>query len=86
MRAQAAAARAEAERRARLAPEDLAYEDFVKGVTDWTAPAREIATKTPEQKALILRFFRSPEGQALLDTWTNKKGQARIQNLKEAGL
>lgn len=85
-RIEAARAKAEAERRKKISPQDLAYEDYVKGITDWTAPAREIKSRSPEEQQLILRFFRSPEGLELLKGWTNKKGKKRIQNLKEAGL
>ena len=79
-------ARQKAERLARLSPEERAYAEYVDGVTDWTAPAREIAAKPEADKQHILRFFRTAEGQALLQTWTNDKGKKRIQNLKDAGL
>jgi CRISPR-associated protein Cmr6 len=77
---------AEQQRRAQMAPEDLAYEDYVRSVTDWTGPAREIASKSEDEQKLILRFFRSKKGQEILADWTNPKGKKRIQNLKEAGL
>ena len=86
VRKEATHAKAEAERKAKLSPEDLAYEDYVKSVTDWTGPAREIKSRPPEEQQLILRFFRSPEGKQLLSGWTNKKGKKRVQNLKEEGL
>lgn len=71
---------------ASLAPEDLAYAQYVETVTDWVAQAREIGSKPPIQKQHIVRFFRTPEGQHLLNSWVNEKGKQRIQNLKEAGL
>ena len=81
-----ALAKQKAERLARLSPEERAYAEYVDRVTDWTAPAREIAAKPEAEKQHILRFFRTSAGQALLKTWTNDKGKKRIQNLKDAGL
>lgn len=69
-----------------LSPEERAYVEYKDKIADWTAPAREIATKSEIEKHHILRFFRTPEGLALLKTWTNDKGKKRIQNLKDAGL
>src|SRR5271165_1545338 len=80
-----ASAKQKADRLALLSPEDRAYAEYVEKVTDWTAPAREIATKLEPEKQWILRYFRT-DGQALLKTWNNEKGKKRIQNLKEAGL
>jgi CRISPR type III-B/RAMP module RAMP protein Cmr6 len=81
-----AIAKQKAERLALMSPEDRAYAEFVEKIPDWTAPAREIGTKSEAEKQHILRFFRSPEGQSLLKTWTNDKGKKRIQNLRDAGL
>lgn len=81
-----AIAKQKAERLALLSPEERAYAEYVEKVTDWTAPAREIATHSESEKQWILRYFRTPQGQALLKTWTNDKGKKRIQNLKDAGL
>ena len=81
-----AVAKQKAERLALLSPEERAYVEYVEKVTDWTAPAREIASKSESEKQSILRYFRTPPGQALLKTWTNDKGKKRIRNLKDAGL
>jgi CRISPR type III-B/RAMP module RAMP protein Cmr6 len=75
-----------AEQLALLSPEERVYIEYVDKVTDWTAPAREMATKGEAEKQHILRFFRTADGRALLKTWTNDKGKKRIQNLKDAGL
>jgi CRISPR-associated protein Cmr6 len=82
----AAHEKAEAERRDKLSPEDRAYEDFKKTIGDGTAAAREILNKPESEQKLILRFFRSAEGQQILKGWKNPKGQQRIENLKKAGL
>jgi CRISPR type III-B/RAMP module RAMP protein Cmr6 len=81
-----AMAKQKAERLTLLSPEERAYVEYVDRVTDWTALSREIATQPEAEKQHILRYFRTPEGQALLKTWTNDKGKKRIQNLKDAGL
>jgi len=81
-----ALARRKAEHLALLSPEERAYAEYVEKVTDWTAPAREIAARPEAEKQHILRFFRTPTGHALMNSWNNEKGKKRIQNLKEAGL
>jgi CRISPR type III-B/RAMP module RAMP protein Cmr6 len=81
-----ARAQKRADRLALLSPEERAYAEYVDRISDWTGPAREIAGKPEEEKQLILKFFRSPQGKALLQSWTNEKGKKRIQILKDAGL
>lgn len=79
-------AKVDAARRDTLSPEDRSYEDFLKSKPDWKAKANTIDKSTAEEKAMILRFFRTPLGQAELETWTNEKGIKRLNKLKEAGL
>ncbi len=80
------AAQAEARRLAALSPEDRAYEEFKKTIGDGTAAGREVLQRPESERRIILRFFRSDDGQRLLKTWTNDKGKKRIENLKQAGL
>jgi CRISPR-associated protein Cmr6 len=82
-----ALAKQKVEREALLSPEELAYTKYAEKVTDWTAPAREIAAKSETEKQWILRYFRSEQGRAEIARWPrNDKATKRIQNLKDAGL
>lgn len=70
-----------------LSPDERAYVEYVRGVTDWTAPAREIAIKSHAEKHWILRYFRTDNGQTEIARWPrNDKASKRLQNLKDAGL
>jgi hypothetical protein len=73
-------------RLAELPPEDRAYEEYVAKQNDWVAAARDVASRSEDERQWILRFFRSDGGAALLKTWTNEKGRKRIEALKQAGL
>lgn len=83
------AAEKEAAEKARLqslSPEERAYCEYVARQKDWTSAAREIESREEKEKQWILKYFRSEPGKALLKTWTNPKGLARIETLKKAGL
>jgi hypothetical protein len=69
-----------------LPPEERAFAEYVANQKDWVATAREVATRSEQERRQILRYFRSDAGQALLKTWTNDKGKKRIEALKAAGL
>lgn len=72
---------------AAMAPEERAYHQFLQSVSDWTVLARDIGKKSEVEKAYILRFFRSEQGQSLIKRWPkNDKAKARIAALKQAGL
>ncbi len=85
---EAAEAKADNDKRiANLSPEDQAYEAFIAGVTDWTVVARDILKTEEPNRSHILRYFRSPEGQAVIKSWPNNdKAKKRKADLKEAGL
>ena len=82
--------KAETETAARLAglpPEERAYQAFLATKPNWVACARDISSKAPEDRDRVLRFFRTPEGQAEIGNWPkNDKAKKRIENLKQAGL
>ena len=70
-----------------LSPEERAYQTFVAGCGDWIAAARDILKTEEPHRGYILRFFRSPDGEAVLKSWPNNdKAKKRKADLKEAGL
>jgi CRISPR type III-B/RAMP module RAMP protein Cmr6 len=79
--------KAEADRKlAEASPEEQEYQKFLRTKPEWTACAREIASKQEPERVWILRFFRSEEGKAILRSWNNEKGKKRIEALRQAGL
>jgi len=70
-----------------LSPEERAYQTFVAGCGDWTSAARDILKAEEPQRGFILRFFQTPEGEAVLKSWPNNdKAKKRKADLREAGL
>ena len=70
-----------------MTDEDRAYHAFAKQVADWAPMARDVMTKPEPDKSHIMRFFKSPDGQAVIKGWPkNDKAKARLAALKEAGL
>ncbi len=79
--------RADADRKlAQAPPEEQEYQRFLRSKPEWTACAREIASKQEPERGWVLRFFRSEEGKAILRSWNNEKGKKRIEALRQAGL
>ncbi len=80
---------ADAKRLASLPPEERDYQKYCAEKTkdDWTRLAAELPRKSSQEKEWILRYFRSPEGKAVIKSWPkNEKAKKRLQNLKDAGL
>jgi hypothetical protein len=50
-----AIAKQKTDRLALLSPEERAYVEYVEKITDWTAPAREIASKSEAEKQWMVR-------------------------------
>jgi CRISPR type III-B/RAMP module RAMP protein Cmr6 len=69
-----------------LPPEERAFAEYAASQRDWIAAAREIASRSDQERQWILHYFRSEEGKALMKTWNNDKGRKRIDALKKAGL